>query len=205
MFVELPANNNSASKRKPIYGAGINDSPYKIQIIVDGKRYSCHFYNIWFEMIRRCYSKEYQGRKPTYIGCIVCKDWLKFSNFKAWMETQDWQKKELDKDILFPGNKEYSPDNCVFVSRDINTLLNKSLSSKGEHPTGVKFHKASNKFVAECSLYGKQKHIGVYLTASEALSAYKKVKCAHLIEVANSQPENIKQALKRHASLIYNS
>jgi len=41
------------------------------------------------------------------------------------MERQDWEGKHLDKDILIPGNKIYSPDRCIFVSSLINLLIDK--------------------------------------------------------------------------------
>jgi hypothetical protein len=201
-FIEIPANNNSASKRKPIYGVGINDAPYMIQIKIDGKRYDCHYYRIWSEMLRRCYNPKYHAWKPTYIECSVSDDWLIFSNFKKWMKLQDWKDKELDKDLLVAGNKTYSADTCVFIPRTINNLLNRSLSNKGLYPTGVSYHKAAKKFAAQCNIFGKSKHIGVYPTAEEAHKAYKKVKIEHLILIAKDQPEIIMDAIIRHADLI---
>ena len=108
-----------------VYGVGTNDAGYAIQVMesvrgANGKPkqriiWFCPFYRRWVHMLERCYSERYQEKKPTYIGCTVCEEWLRFSNFKSWMETQDWEGKHLDKDLLVEGNKIYSPDTCILV------------------------------------------------------------------------------------------
>ena len=73
-------------------------------------------YRTWKSMID-LHSAKYQDKYPTYKGCAVSKEWLTFSVFKAWMVTKDWQDNHLDKDILFEGDKVYSPETCVFCLR----------------------------------------------------------------------------------------
>ena len=134
-------------KKKLVYDVGLNDADYKVQeftTVVDenGKEgrklaWMCPFYRKWTEMLKRCYSPIYQERHPTYIGCSTCRDWLVFSNFKMWMETQDWEGKELDKDILFPGNKVYGPATCVFVDKRVNTFSTECNASRGKYLIGV--------------------------------------------------------------------
>ena len=58
---------------------------------------------------------EYLERRPAYKDVVVRQEWLTFSNFKRWMEKQDWEGKQLDKDIIVLGNKVYSPETCAFV------------------------------------------------------------------------------------------
>ena len=130
--------------RKLIYGVGINDADYPTQsckIIghVDGKQkrkllWACPFYRRWTSMLGRCYCKKFLQNSPTYQNCFVCNEWLTFSKFKAWMETQDWEGKELDKDLLSGECKVYSPETCVFVPRNVNMFMIESLSSRGECP-----------------------------------------------------------------------
>jgi hypothetical protein len=43
----------------------------------------------------------------------------------------------LDKDILYKGNKIYSPDTCVFVPQEINALFVKNDANRGDLPIGV--------------------------------------------------------------------
>lgn len=109
--------------KKLIYGVGVNDSDYKVNPTVKGKRVKCPFYMKWRNMIARCYSSAYHKIKPSYKGCVVCSEWLSFSNFKSWMIKQDWKGKQLDKDIVKLGNKEYSPSTCVFVSNSVNCAM----------------------------------------------------------------------------------
>lgn len=122
--------------KRLIYGVGINDSK---STYIEGKR--CKYYVTWKSMLQRCYSLKYKNKNPTYANCSVCDEWLTFSNFKAWMVKQNWEGKDLDKDILIEGNKIYSPETCFFISRRINTLLNVSKKRIGSLPLGVTFNK----------------------------------------------------------------
>jgi hypothetical protein len=78
------------------------------------------FYSRWVLMLSRCYSERYQKNFPTYIGCTVCKEWHNFQNFAKWMSDKDYKDKQLDKDILIKGNREYSPLACMFVTQKEN-------------------------------------------------------------------------------------
>ena len=89
-FKELAASNMSIGKRKPVYGVGINDAWYMINVNIGGKLVTCKFYTKWVSMLTRCYSSKFHEMQPTYTECMVCKEWLTFSNFKKWMETQEW-------------------------------------------------------------------------------------------------------------------
>lgn len=112
-----------------ICGVGINDAGYTVleTANVDGKPkivWRCPFYVTWSSMMQRCYNKKHQtDNRPTYIGCTVIEKWHVFSVFKKWMETQDWEGNALDKDILFYGNKIYSPKTCVFVNQMTNSFF----------------------------------------------------------------------------------
>lgn len=133
-----------------VCGVGINDADYVVQPTVMGKQISCPYYQVWHSMLKRCYSVKRLTTFPSYVGCSVSEEWLIFSNFKAWMETQDWLGKHLDKDILYIGNKVYSEQTCVFVEDRVNYLLTDSAASRGNYMIGVNWHKATQKFVAQC-------------------------------------------------------
>ena len=120
-FPEVPANKLSLAMRKSVCGVGINDADYMVSQIVNGKQVACPIYRSWANMLERCYFRKFQDKNPTYADCKVCDGWLTFSNFRAWMLTQDWQGKELDKDIKIKGNKVYSPSSCSFVTTKENT------------------------------------------------------------------------------------
>lgn len=152
-----------------VQGCGINDADYTVQ----RGRWICPFYQTWCNMLRRCYNEEYQKRQPTYIGCYVCEEWLVFSKFKGWMELQDWQNKELDKDILVSENKVYGPETCVFVTKLVNTFLSDRRNHRGDWPIGVGLHKQSGLFRARCGgLQGERLNLGYFKTPEEAHQAW---------------------------------
>ena len=182
-----------------IYGIGVNDSNYVTKpTTAGGLRVPCPFYVKWLDMLTRCYSVKLHKRNPSYIGCTVCDDWLVFSKFKLWMETQDWKNKELDKDLLIQDNKIYSPRTCLLISKEINLLLTDRKVVQGPFKKGVGMHKQSGKVRAQCSVNGKQIHIGLYDTEDEAYAAYKEFKSKLIQDVAMTQKEPVKSALLRY-------
>ena len=120
-------------KKKLVYGVGINDADYKVQVA----GWKCPFYERWKGMLRRAYSAKLLKICPTYLGTTVDPGWHRLSLFTEWMEQQDYRGMSLDKDILFVGNKHYSPETCVFVPQRINSILLDSGSIRGDHPLGV--------------------------------------------------------------------
>lgn len=155
-----------------ICGAGIRD------IRNDG---TCPFQLRWKTMINRCYSKYVHEKRPTYSDKEVCQEWLTFSNFKAWMEKQDWEGLDLDKDILIVGNKEYSPRACCFVPSEVNNII--LLKSKNKQlPFGVsKF--SNNNFRARLFKNGKDTSLGSFKSSSEAHKAWQWAKATQIEEV----------------------
>jgi hypothetical protein len=194
-FPIVKATKQSIAQRKVSFGVAVNDADYMTTTMVNGKRVLCPFYMRWRDMIKRCYDPKYHAKQPTYIDCSVCDSWLMFSNFRNWMVNQDWEGKELDKDLLVKGNKVYSPETCVFVSRELNTLLNSSAAIRGEWPIGVSFDKRDRKFQAQCSINGKNKRIGSYDTPEDAHKAYIEFKEHHVYKIALEQKEPLRTAL----------
>jgi len=201
-----------------VYGVAINDVDYDVTITrtVNGKRkivWRCPFHMRWHNMLMRCYSEAFHKRKPTYKDCYVCEEWKTFSNFKKWMEQQDWQGKQLDKDILVPENKEYGPKICIFVSNRLNNIIGRKCKGKqNKYPTGISLNTNSNRFQVACmhSIEDNQKYyIGTYDTIEEASNVYNKEKSKYIIKYANnltsehtSDIERTKEGLIRHAGLL---
>jgi len=163
------------TRNKLVCGVGINDAAYNVCVRLvpeDGKqsKWTCPYYSIWVHMLQRCYDPKIRKLQPSYTGCFVCNEWHLFSKFRSWMEQQDWQGNQLDKDLLVVGNKAYSPETCVFVSCKVNTFIVDCRAARGELPIGVNFHKATGKFQACCRSIetGKKEYLGVYLTPEEA-------------------------------------
>lgn len=164
--------------KKLVYGVGINDAGRPVTSELNGKMVMCPFYAKWRAMLQRCYDSKLHLRRPTYVGCSVTEEWLLFSNFERWMKTQDWEGKELDKDLLKVGNKLYSPDFCIFIPPELNSFTIDLGASRGEYPLGVYFDKGSGKFKAQCRnpLIGRQEYLGLFDTPEEAHLAWKKRK-----------------------------
>lgn len=182
--------------KKLVFGVGLNDSEVPTSVKVFDKYVVCPYYKTWCKMLERCYSSNYQLKQPTYIGCSVAKDWLTFSNFKDWMKEQDWVGKQLDKDLLVQGNKLYSPETCIFVSKRVNVLLTDSGARRGNCKLGVSYRKDCNKFQAVCSNGIKQVPLGLFKSEDEAHLAYLNFKKLVIINCANEQTDlRLKQAL----------
>ncbi len=154
-------------------------------------------YQTWISMLRRCYSKKEQEKCPTYEGCIAEGYWHNFQNFAKWFEENYVEGFELDKDILVKGNKIYSPETCCFVPHEINNLLIKSNSIRGEYVIGV--YKNKSKFRAQLNVKGRRLHLGLFNTPEEAFQAYKTAKEKYIKEVAekykNQITEKVYQAM----------
>lgn len=149
-------------------------------------------------MIRRSYSQKYKESRPTYNNVSVCDEWLRFSKFKAWMETQDWEGKQLDKDLLVRGNKIYSPGTCVFVSRQVNMFLIEHGAGRGNWVIGVYWDTKASKFKACCCnpFTGKQEQLGYFNSEKEAHEAWLKRKLEHACNLGGLQTdERVAKAL----------
>ena len=182
-----------------IYGVGVNDADYVTKPCVNGKQVACKYYITWKNMLTRCYSKEYHQRYPTYIGCTVNPDWHYFSNFKSWMEQQDWEGKQLDKDILIPNNKVYTVDTCLFVTNQVNRFFANIYSNQGEWPVGVCWHKRDKKYIVQIGKYCKLNYIGLYTCPQEASKAYYAARQEYLKELIDIETcPRVKSALEQY-------
>ena len=199
---------------KLVYGVGINDADYVVQVketvgYVDGRQkqrliWICPYYRAWKDMLKRCYSTKYQERNPTYKDCSVSEEWLTFSVFKSWMEEQDWEGKQLDKDILFKGNKEYSADTCVFVTNMVNTFTLDCGASRGEYLIGVCWDKRDCKFQSRCRhpFTKRSEHLGYFNCPQEAHKAWlkRKLELAHLLAEEQTDERVAKALIERYTN-----
>ena len=179
------------------YGIGyIGEGKYKV--CENGKITKC--YNAWKSMLQRCHDEKYHKKQPTYIDCEVSEEWLNFQNFAKWYYNNyyeiEGEKMCLDKDILYKGNKIYSPENCVFVPNNINVLFTKSDKARGKTAIGTTSYK-NEKYRAQCNIINpetgksKKKHLGVYDTEQEAFEVYKYYKEKNIKEVADYYKDKI--------------
>lgn len=154
---------NKPKEFATVHGWGVNDSDYKVTEIINGKLVTCLYYEKWSSMIERSHSKKAQQKRPSLKDNDVCIDWKYFSNFKSWMQTQQWEGMHLDKDILIVGNKRYSPETCCFVPNYINQLVNAGSSVRSEKPLGVVEYKDASPKAKRYGSRLKTRHGGIHL------------------------------------------
>lgn len=155
-------------------------------------------YDCWYRMMRRCYDEKVHKKQPQYTGCEVDRIWHDFSIFKEWYDENYYdienEKIELDKDILNKGNKIYSPDNCIFVPKLINTIFTKANNRRGILPIGVS-ERNNGKYQSSLRINGELKHLGTFLTIEEAFESYKKAKEDNIKNIADRYKGKIPQKL----------
>ena len=174
-------------------------------------------YNLKNNMKTRCYNTNYHKVRPDYKDCTICDEWLDDKkSFYEWVDHNFYEIEgeptvELDKDILVPGNKVYSPDTCIFVPKRINDLfVHIHGRKKNGLPTGVTYSKKTGKYQAavresckdtDSKDEDKKKtvRLGFFDTIEEAYEVYKTHKMAEIIYIADCYkdviPDKLYQAM----------
>lgn len=174
------------------YDVGYIDKSYRVVDTTTG--WFCPYYRRWASMLQRAYSEHKKKTRPTYEDVTVCKEWHNFHTFKEWMQEQEWDGMDLDKDILsvITGKTEYSPDNCAFVPRELNSFFTLRQNHRGDYPLGV---------TVNISRYGKVMYVarlnkptgrvslGRYNTPEEAHRAWQLAKYKYGVELLDRQTD----------------
>lgn len=170
---------------KLIWGAGIKN--------IGKYSFNCRAYIVWNSMLRRAYSEVFLKKRKSYVGCRVCDEWLYYQNFAEWYYSHpDFVfEYELDKDLLFKGNKLYSPETCVFIPTCINSFLSLTNSLRGDNPVGVCFHKRVRKYQAQITRGNGREFLGYFSTPEAAFFAYKSAKELYAKELAEKWKDKI--------------
>ena len=161
---------------KLVYGVGINSKEYPSW--VNGK--TTKEYRLWGDLLKRCYCPKYQEKQPTYKGCSISENFKSYSYFCEWCQNQiGFNQKgfQIDKDLILKGNKVYSEDTCLFLPRELNSLLITCKAVRGTLPLGVCTHQG--RLMVKCHT-STSRHIGYFNTVGEAFQAYKEVKEAFI-------------------------
>lgn len=153
-------------------------------------------YVSWTGILSRCYyNKE---KYPSYYGiCKVCNEWFNYQNFARWFNENKYECEErlhVDKDILHPNSKLYSPTNCMLVPQKINALFISHTTKADGLPHGITLLK-SGKYK---SVYNAN-YLGMFNTCEEAYKAYIVAKSKEIkrivYEYRNKIPYKVYQAL----------
>lgn len=166
-----------------VRGVGINDSPNPIK--VNGK--NTKPYTTWGNVLGRCYAKDYRpDNNKTYIGCVVADEWHYYSNFERWHSENYFDGGQLDKDILFPGNRVYGPDTCIYATVALNMLLSSNAAVRGPNPLGVTTE--LKKFRATVAKNGRNTFLGNFPTPLEAHQAWQAAKADIIANFPTDDP-----------------
>jgi hypothetical protein len=184
--------------KKLVQGVGINDVDY---LVLPKNGAYCPFYRTWNNVLIRCYSPAEHKRNPAYIGCYMDDEFLTFSTFKDWMINQDWEGKELDKDLLIKDNKRYSKESCIFIPKAVNMFMTDKANCRGDMPIGVVYQDwCKMKYTAQIMnpfTKKRERNLGRFSTPEEAHLAWKKRKHMLSCELAEQQTDpRVAEALR---------
>jgi len=161
-----------------VKGVGINDGKYPAAL--HGK--IVKEYLLWRGLLERCYCPKSQKTHPAYIGCLVSENFKSYSYFYDWVQKQiGFGEKgfQLDKDLIFKGNKLYSEETCLFLPSELNSLLTTRKAARGILPVGVSAN--GNGFQADCCTDKTSlRYLGRFNTPEPAFQAYKQAKEAYI-------------------------
>lgn len=187
-----------------IQGWGIKDIEYRVYITenVNGRQkkiWTCPYYKDWCSILDRCFCLKTHERQPTYRDCTVGDEWKRLSDFIKWVDSQpnkDWQNCVPDKDILVQGNKHYSPETVVYVSRQVNSFIvdaSAARSREGATLIGTipRLRLDGYKYEANCRnpFTNCGEYLGLFNTELEAHLAWKAKKCEHACKLADLQSD----------------
>lgn len=155
--------------KRTVYGQGFRLGEYPTKV----NRKHLPQYAYWKRMLERCYKNDL----PAYREVHCSEEWHCYENFYNDVSNMvgfgniGWN---LDKDMLFEGNKFYSKDTCVLLPPSLNTFITHKAQSNTNLPIGVDFHVKTGKHrVRGCS----GKHLGLFDDPVEASILYKHDKC----------------------------
>jgi hypothetical protein len=137
----------------------------------DMNRLTLHpFYPIWNAMVQRCTNPKYKGYENYgAIGITLCDEWMppKESGFLTFLRDmvdphllpgEDYFQpyfslgKSLDRRF---GPAGYNPENCRWVTPEVQNLNRRGGRSGRLYPQGVKWDKRANRFYAYYIVEGK--------------------------------------------------
>ena len=184
---------------KSVYGIGYFGSG-KYSTLKENKEF-CRYYSIWRKIFDRCYTTHRNNKNKSYEGCTICEKWHCFQNFADWYDNNKYETNGeilcVDKDILFHGNKIYSPETCLLVPKRINSLFEKSYAIRGDLPIGVtRYWYNESRYLASMKVgNNKSTRLGVFDTIEDAFQSYKNGKEKYIKEVANTYKSIIPQKI----------
>ena len=183
-----------------VHGVGyLGEGPYSAKYTRKGKLHNSPAYEVWNSKLKNCYGTT--NRSHIYTDVEFCEEWLCFQNFAKWFYEQVkiyGKGGSVDKDLLFLGNREYSPHTCVYVPPAVNSLF----TGTSGNISGVHWCNTQQKWVAqiqrgELTAQGKKKqsYLGKFTNKEQADAAYYTAKLEHVKSVTLRYQEQLPPAL----------
>ena len=125
------------------------------------------FYIRWRNMIDRCANpehknyKDYGGR-----GIMVCNEWLSITNFIEWCEQTYIEGMSLDR---IDNDKGYSPENCRWTTRTIQSINQRMREDNKSGYVGVSWRKDRNKWTVRIRTKVRNECLGHFDDLMEAV------------------------------------
>lgn len=145
-------------------------------------------YIIWNGMKGRCddplnASYRFYGA----IGVTYCEEWKNFLIFREWaLHNQYSDFLSLDRK---DSSKGYFPENCRWVTDDVQYTNRKIMSNNTSGYKGVGQEQGKDGWYARIALKGKRKRLGWFTSAKEAAIAY------NTYIIKNNLPHNLNEIL----------
>lgn len=104
--------------------------------------------------------RNYGGR-----GIFVCTEWIDDpAEFISWLIENGWEKGlEIDR---IDNDEGYYPENCRIVTRQQNQCNTRIATKK---MAGIRKH--HNRYTARFTRFGREYHVGSFITIDEAIEA----------------------------------
>ena len=201
--------------RRLVQGVGIND-------VLIPKFTQSKIYRTWVDMIRRTDGRDTKLLNTThtyYKDCTLDPRWYKLSVFKEWIEQwDDYENKEIDKDILIPDNKHYGPDTCLMVRPVVNAWFKPEDRKRDRLPRGTAYvsgylkrkgdrggkpyrAQINNLMIEGTHLISPRKrdHLGTFDTPEEASFVFEKARKEQLHKLIDTETDpRVIKALRNH-------
>lgn len=146
----------------------------------EGVKYTTKMNMTWYAMQERCKKGgSVQKRESTYVGCSIADEFMDYQKFGDWYSSQvgyGAENYDLDKDILFKGNKVYSSSTCVLIPRELNRFFGHNVNGGNKYQQGVYWHSRDLVFQTQILVDGKIKYLGRFTTPESCYATYKAAK-----------------------------
>lgn len=156
-------------------------------------------YSIWNGIYIRCYRDN-----RVYDGAYMCDLWKNDKDsFVEWWHSEyyecDGESMAVDKDLLYPGNKEYAPDKCCIIPQTLNTMLSNCKKHKNKWksslnlPLGVRYDRAIKMYYGEFRTFGHDEviRLSYWETPEQAFEEYKMHKQADILIMADKYKSKV--------------